>query len=437
MTATLLTVGDELLIGQVINTNAAWLGERLTAIGLHVNRVITVGDEDAEIHAGLQRGLADSEVLICTGGLGPTHDDVTKRAVAQALGRPLARRAELVDHLAERYRQRGRELPEAAYVMADVPRGFEALENPVGAAPGLWFRGAVPGVPGLRAIVIVPGVPFEMRAIMEASVLPRLVELQGESAIVQKTILTVGHGESDLAARLGDLDEWLGDGLRLAFLPNYGTVRLRITALGDDRSEAGSRLATFENFVRDRLGDAVFGEGDRSLEEVVGEMLRQRGLRLATAESCTGGRVADAITNVAGASGYYSGGVVVYGNPSKIDLLGVSRGALQEEGAVSEAVARQMAAGVREALKTDIGLSTTGIAGPSGGTPDKPVGTIWLGYADEGGTHAVRLHLTPDRTLNKRLSVTAALNLIRRQILRRDRQPGNHVRAPLAPENES
>src|SRR5690606_38504377 len=247
--------------------------------------------------------------------------------------------------------------------------------------------------------------------------------LNGEASIVQKTLLTVGRGEADLADSLGDLDAWLGPMLRLAFLPSYGVVKLRITALGTERAGAEARLAAFEAFVRERVGDLVFGEGDDTLEAAVGRMLRACGLTLATAESCTGGLLADRITNVPGSSDYYLGGAVVYGNQAKVDLLGVDGFVLAEHGAVSEPVARQLAEGARRRLGADLTVAVTGIAGPGGGTPEKPVGTVWLGYADAGGTHAVRVQFVTDRLLNKRLSVTAALNLVRRQVLRLDPAP--------------
>lgn len=420
MTATLLTVGDELLVGQVIDTNATWLGEQLSTIGVRVRRIVSVGDDAGDIVAAVELGVRDSDVLICTGGLGPTHDDITKRAIADALGRDLVRDPALLARLDAFYAARGRATPPASGVMADVPAGFDVLENTVGTAPGLWYRGPFDGVAGEHVVIILPGVPYEMRTLTQRSVLPRLVDLQGEAAVVQKTLHTVGRGESAIAEMLSELPERLSDRLKLAFLPRYGTVRLRITALGDSREEALARLADLEGYIREQLGDLVFGEGDVSLAAVVGEMLRQRGLRLALAESCTGGRIADTITNVPGASDYFLGGVVAYCNSAKAGRLGVDPKALRLHGAVSETVAAQMAAGVRERFGAEIGVSTTGIAGPGGGTEEKPVGTLWLGYADASGARATRLHMPGDRLQNKHLGVTAALNMVRRALLERD-----------------
>jgi nicotinamide-nucleotide amidase len=419
MNATLLTIGDELLIGQVVNTNVARLGEQLSALGVTVRRTAVVGDEMADIRGELRRSLGTSDLVLVTGGLGPTHDDITKKAIADELGRPLEFHEDLLAELKQKFDARGRPMAERNRVQAEVPAGFEALHNPVGTAPGLWFAGEIDGAE--RVIVVLPGVPHEMEALMREAVLPRLAARNGEAAIAQKTLLTVGIGESDLADALGDFDDRLGPDLHLAFLPSYGVVRLRITAFGAARSIAEARLADFEGYVRERAEDYLFGEGDDTLEATIGRMLRERGLTLATAESCTGGLLSHRITNIPGSSDYYCGGAVVYGNTQKIELLKVDTEMMATYGAVSDPVARQMAEGVRVRLNADLGISTTGIAGPGGGTPEKPVGTVWIGYADAAGTHAVHLRLTNDRLLNKRLSVTATLGLIRRQLLRRDR----------------
>ena len=419
MNATLLTIGDELLIGQVLNTNVARLGEYLSALGVTVRRTVVVGDEMADIRGELRRALDTTDVVLVTGGLGPTHDDITRQAIAEELGRPLEFREALFDELKKKFAARNRPMAARNRVQAEAPRGFEALHNPVGTAPGLWFAGDVDGAE--RVIVVLPGVPHEMERLMQDAVLPRLASRNGDAAIAQKTLQTVGIGESDLADALGDFSDRLGPDLHLAFLPSYGMVRLRITAFADTRAAAEARLSAFEGYVREHADEYIFGEGDDTLEGAICAMMQARGLTLATAESCTGGLLSHRLTNVPGSSSYYCGGAVVYGNTQKIDLLDVDREMIEAHGAVSEPVARQMAAGVRRRLNADLGIATTGIAGPGGGTPEKPVGTVWLGYADDAGTHAVLLRLTKDRLLNKRLSVTAALGLIRRQLLRRDR----------------
>ncbi|MEM8560043.1 MAG: nicotinamide-nucleotide amidohydrolase family protein, partial [Bacteroidota bacterium] len=276
----------------------------------------------------------------------------------------------------------------------------------------------------------MPGVPYEMEAITKTALLPKLRAAHDGLVILHRTLLTVGYGETMLAQQLGadkgDLIPFLGahdqggDHLGLAYLPGAGGVRLRLTAKGDDRAEAQARLDRFAAFVRDRLGDAIYGEGDDTLEAIVGAMLAERSLTLAVAESCTGGRVMEQLVKVSGASAYLRGGVVAYCNSVKRDLLGVDAATLDEHGAVSEPVVRQMAEGIRARTRADVAVSTSGVAGPSGGTPGKPVGTLWLAYADDAGTYAVRLQLAQNRALNIRLSTMAALNLVRRQLLRRD-----------------
>ena len=419
MTGHLLTVGDEILLGQIVNTNAAWLGEQLALAGVDVRRSETVGDEPDAITAALDRAYADgADLVVVTGGLGPTHDDVTKAAVAASFGRPLVHRPDLLADVEAKYTSRGLRMSDANRVLADVPEGFDALPNPKGTAPGLWGERTVDGID--QVVVVMPGVPYEMEAITEQHVLPRLLDRQ-DGVVLSRTLLTAGRGESDLSNQLGDLGATITDGLTLAFLPSLGTVRLRVTARGADRGAAQTALDRATDTIRTTLGDLVFGEGQTTLEAVVNDMLAERGLTLATAESCTGGAVAARVTSVPGASRVFRGAIVAYDNEVKERMLDVSPEVLAEHGAVSEAVARQMAEGVRSRLDAHVGIAATGVAGPSGGTPEKPVGTVWLAYADGETTHAVRLQFTPDREINVGLSTTAALDLVRRQLLRKER----------------
>ena len=416
MTGFLLTVGDEILLGQIVDTNAAWLGERLAAAGVDLQRSETVGDDRGQILGALGRATdAGAGVVVVTGGLGPTHDDITRACVAEASGRALEFRPEVLDQIRERYAGRGRTMPEIGRVMAEVPAGFDVLPNPKGSAPGLWGERDVGG--RTQVVAVLPGVPHEMKAIFEGSVLPRLIRRQ-DGVVLSRTLLTVGEGESDLSVRIRDVA--LPDGLRLAYLPSLGQVRVRVTARGPDRSAARRDLDAACDAIRETLGRLVYGEDDQSLEGVVLDALAEAGRTLAVAESCTGGALAARLTLVPGASRSFLGGVVAYANDAKVDLLGVDPAAIEAHGAVSEAVARQLAAGARERLGADVGVATTGIAGPTGGTPDKPVGTVWLAYDDGETQRAVRLRLTTDRAVNVALSATAALDLVRRQQLRRE-----------------
>lgn len=417
MTATICTVGDELLIGQVPDGNARWIGEHLTLAGVAVERMVTVGDDVSALREAIAAALAHSDVVVITGGLGPTHDDVTKAVVAEVLGCPLVPDADVLARITEKFEARGRPMPASNASLAEVPEGFEVLDNARGTAPGLWGTTEVSG--RARTVVMLPGVPYEMQALMDAYVLPRLREQRG-ATVAHRTLLTVGQGESQLAERIGSLDECLGPDVRLAFLPELGVVRLRLTAHGDDEEAARQRVEAAAGRLRSMLGDRVFGEGAETLEGVVGGMLAVRGLSVALAESCTGGAVTARLTRVPGASRYLRGGLVAYSNAVKRSPLGVEEKTLREHGAVSRAAAREMAERVREMLPADCGLAVTGVAGPTGGTPDKPVGTVWLAYADAGTTYATHLQLVEDREINIGLSTTAALDLLRRQLLRRD-----------------
>ena len=417
MKATILTVGDEILIGQIVNSNAAWLGEHLGLVGVEVARMETVGDDVQAISEAIGRGFETSDLVVVTGGLGPTHDDVAREAVAASFGVPLIFQPDVMAEVERVFVERQRALPETNRKLAEIPEGFEPILNPKGTAQGLWGEREVAG--RTQRIVVLPGVPDEMKAIMREHVLPRLAEMS-ERVVLHKTLLTVGQGESSLAEHIGDLSEVLTTGVSLAYLPGAGIVRLRVSARGDDRAAAQAGLDRAVERLRNDLGDRIFGEDSATLEGVLGDMLVERGLTIAVAESCTGGSVASRITRVPGSSRYFLGGVVAYDNRVKIRQLGVSEADLEEHGAVSGAVVRLMAKGVRDALGADIAVATTGIAGPDGGTPEKPVGTVWLGYADTHDTYAVRLQLSRDRAINIRLSTTAALNLVRRQLLRQN-----------------
>lgn len=415
MKAQILTIGDELLIGQTVDANAAWLGEQISLLGADIVRSTTVGDEARAIRTELDRAYEDANLIVTTGGLGPTHDDRTREVVADYFGVALREDDALLQQLRAYYGRRGRSFPAAARKIAQVPEGFELLENPVGTAPGLWH--AEVG----RMIAVLPGIPQEMQAIAEASLLPRLQAHSDLQTVVHRTLCTTGVGESSLQEKVGDLSDYLDDTLKLAYLPSTSGVRVRLTAYGTDRKAAQARIDRLERVLRDRVGRYIFGTGDDKLEAVLGEMLRAHGSTVATAESCTGGLVAHRLTNVSGSSDYFLGSVVAYANPVKVNVLGVDSTVLETHGAVSEPVARQMARGVRERLGADVGVATTGIAGPTGGTPEKPVGTIWIGYADASGTEARRLQFVEDRAVNKELFSTAALDMIRGQL--QHRQP--------------
>ena len=411
MKAQLLTIGDELLIGQTTNTNAAWLGQRLSTLGVRVGRTVTVGDERAIMLEELDRAFADARLVVCTGGLGPTHDDLTRDVVAEYFDAPLRPNDDLLDRVRRYYEQRGREMPDAAPALAQVPDGFEILQNPVGAAVGLWHEAA-----DGRLIAILPGIPAEMKAIFDAAVEPRLEAQPGVGEVHHRTLVTAGIPETRLQERLGDLSDALRDDVHLAYLPSTSGVRLRLSA-DAEQTRAAARLDEVEAAIRERAGKYVIGTGDVTLETVLGDLLRERDATIAAAESATGGLIGHRLTGVSGSSDYFLGSVVAYANSVKQNVLGVEEETLRKHGAVSEAVAIEMAEGTRTSLDATVGISTTGIAGPTGGTPDKPVGTVWVGYADDSGADARRFQFVEDRSLNKELFASAALERARRGLL--------------------
>lgn len=412
MRAVIITIGDELLIGQVLNSNAAWLGEQLNLIGIDVVRTAVVGDDLEEIRKVLADALADADIVITTGGLGPTHDDLTREALAESFGVDLRIDEGVFDAVRERFSSRGRRMPESNRRQAMVPEGFAILPNAAGTAPGLWHVDETG-----RMLIVLPGVPHEMKGLFTTQVQPLVLGRSDLRVIEHRTLRTAGIGESTLQEKIGDLEDVLPEAVRLAFLPGTAGVRLRLTAFGETRDDVHEALEETERALRERIAQYIYSSSDESLEEVVGRMLLDHDLTIAVAESCTGGHVVHQITNVSGSSAYLIGGVVAYSNQVKTQMLGVDEHVLASNGAVSRQVAEQMAAGVRRRLQADIGVSTTGIAGPTGGSPDKPVGTVWIGYSDKEGTESKLLRLAHERLLNKELTTTLLLEYVRRNLL--------------------
>ncbi|MBT8400852.1 MAG: competence/damage-inducible protein A [Rhodothermia bacterium] len=410
MRASIVSVGDELLIGQVVNTNAAWLGEFLSGLGINPVRIAAVGDVVDEIVEEIRNAFRTVDAVIITGGLGPTHDDVTRDAVADFLGVELHFHESWFRLIEKRFSRRGMSVPERNRSQALVPEGVEIVPNDQGTAPGfwrLWKEGEVD-----KVLVVMPGVPFEMEAQMRDHVAPRLRPLV-RSRIRHVTLRTAGIGESHLQEILTPVVTGLPDSIRLAYLPSLYGVRLRVSqAIGREEGDNGDFESTVDQ-IRRVAADYIYGEGDDTLGAVVGRMLNERGLRLGTAESCTGGSVCDRLTDVPGASAYVAGGVIAYCNGVKVDTLGVDPEILERDGAVSEEVARQMAVGALGVTGADVTVSSTGILGPSGGTRDKPVGTVWIACAVAGRSDTQLLRLGRDRLKNKRRATAAVLNMIR------------------------
>jgi nicotinamide-nucleotide amidase len=415
MDCEVVAIGSELLLGQVVDTNSSWIGERLAAAGVACYLQVKVGDNHDRIVAALRSALERADAVICCGGLGPTQDDITREAIAEVMGVPLRRDPAIEAGLKERFR--GREVPPSNYKQADVPEGASPIVGPTGTAPGLICP--VSGPSGVRVVYAVPGVPVEMREMVDGVVIPDLVSRSGQEVTIRSRFLRVwGVPESAVAAivapRFAALE---GQGTTIAFLASVTEgVRVRITtrARGQDAAEAsaaaGRALDAEEAELRALLGDAVGGVDEEGLEVVVGRYLAEAGLRLAVAESLTGGMVAGRLTSVPGASAWFAGGVVPYGEHVKRSLLGVGPGPV-----VSEQAAGQMARGVARLLEADVGLSLTGVAGPAL-QDDQPVGTVFVGLSGPWGFKVTALALTGHRQLVRERAVTSALDVLRRAL---------------------
>jgi competence/damage-inducible protein CinA-like protein len=411
MKAEIITIGDELLIGQVVNTNQAFIAEKLNGIGIEIDRMTTVGDQPASVLDAFRWAWERQDVVIVTGGLGPTHDDITKKAVCSFFETDLVSDAQVREHIVHLLQTRNIAWTPSAEEQTMVPRTSTVIPNPVGTAPGMLFEHQQ------RRFIVLPGVPYEMTEMMVRTVIPLLASHVEGSVIRHRTLRTSGIAESILARQLGNIDDILG-GARLAFLPSPTGVRLRIDVHGLDERSAMTAIAEVEKRILDKVGKYVYGTEDEELEDVIGRLLTERRLTLAVAESCTGGMIADRVTNVSGSSAYFERGIVAYSNTAKTELLGVPKELIQQHGAVSREVAEAMAAGIRKIANTDVAISTTGIAGPTGGTPEKPVGLVWIGYADATENLALRFNFGDNRHRTKERASTAALELIRRRLLR-------------------
>ncbi|MCY4232334.1 MAG: competence/damage-inducible protein A [Bacteroidetes bacterium] len=414
LSANIITVGDELLIGQVVDSNAAYIASELTKIGVIVSYSLTIHDHLTTIATAIDRSLNQCPLTIVTGGLGPTPDDLTRESTASLLGVSLKTDSEVLAAIHNRFAILGREVPRGSERVAQVPEGFETLSNSLGTAPGLWHQRQDGNI-----VVLLPGVPHEMKAIFSTHVIPRITHLQGREMIAQRTLKVAGIGETIIQHRMEAIAHVIGHDLMIAYLPGLYGVRVRLTVRGDN---ANKRLNDAENFIRKELGATIFGSDEDTLESVLGELLKYQGKTIAVAESCTGGLVLNHLTNVPGASDYVLGGVIAYSNRIKQHQLGVDENTLKQHGAVSELVALQMAEGIRNRFCSDVGLSVTGISGPTGGSDIKPVGLVWIGYADAEGAFAVKRQFGDDRSLNKQRSALAVLDLGRKTLLKRSNQ---------------
>ncbi|MCK5857324.1 MAG: competence/damage-inducible protein A [Bacteroidales bacterium] len=407
----IISIGDELLIGQVINSNATWMGQKLSSLGMKINRMEAVADTRDAITNALENAARNARVVLVTGGLGPTKDDLTKEVVCDFFDSNLVLDENVRRHVEIFFEKRGFDLTKLNFWQAMVPDNCQVIPNAVGTAPGMHFE------KDNVHYLFMPGVPMEMKHIMESWALPFFKELCQPEAFVQKTVLTHGMGESFLADKIEGWESELPEKFSLAYLPSPGRVRLRISARGDDEQDLQRELDNQIEKLHAEIGLLIYGYDDDTLEELVGKLLLKNNLSLSTAESCTGGMIAQKITSIAGSSQYFKGSVVAYSNEIKEQILSVRFEDLEKYGAVSEVVVLQMAENMRNMYSTDYALAVSGIAGPGGGTPEKPVGTVWISIAGPQGSKAQKFLFGGERVRNIDWAYQTALNMLRLELL--------------------
>lgn len=412
MNCVLISIGDELLIGQTINTNAAWLGEQLNLLGFKVIAGLVIPDDKIAIKNALN-DFSSADLIIMTGGLGPTKDDITKHTLCTYFDTELKRNIEIESKIIAYFQSRELPILQTNKDQALLPEACEVLPNSRGTASGMWFE------KNNTIYVSLPGVPYEMKALITECVMPKLLSRnKDENMLVHRTVRTHGMGESFLAEVIKDWEDNLSvDDIKLAYLPSPGIVKLRLSLVGKDGNKIVATLNKHIDLLNKIIPDQVYGYEDDTMEGVVGDLLTAQNASVSTAESCTGGAVAKMITSVSGSSNYFEGSVICYSNICKINQLHVQENALQNHGAVSQEVVEQMAIGVKRKLNTDYGLATSGIAGPTGGTPEKPVGTIWIALATKTGVISKKLNLGYSRDRNIHVTSLSALNILRLDLL--------------------
>ncbi len=414
LNASIITIGDELLIGQTIDTNSAFIAQELNRIGVWVHRRVAVGDVYDDIWNALDEEAARSRIVIITGGLGPTADDITKPLLCRYFGGKMVVNQDVLAHvhyLFEKVYRRPGPILERNLKQAEVPDVCTVLHNARGSAPGMLFR------KNDTVFISLPGVPHEMKGLITNQVIPVLKETFKMPAVLHRTAFTAGQGESMIAEQLVDFERALPAHVKLAYLPNYGMVKLRLTTRGENSEALSAEIDTYFRQLLEKVKPWLVAEDDAGLEVVIGRVLQQQNKTMGTAESCTGGYIAHLVTSIAGSSAYYKGSIISYANQVKEDVLGVQEQTLRTEGAVSEQTVREMVKGALEQLKTDYVVATSGIMGPGGGSEEKPVGTVWIAVGDATRIETLQLHLRFDRQRNIAMTASQALNFLRKFIL--------------------
>ncbi|MCW3463861.1 CinA family nicotinamide mononucleotide deamidase-related protein [Chitinophaga nivalis] len=411
ITTSIITIGDELLIGQTIDTNSAWIAQQLNAMGIWVHRRVAIGDIKKDILEALEREAAVSDIVLITGGLGPTADDITKPTLCEYFNTRLVQDEGALRNVLHIFESRGLPMLQRNVDQSMVPEACTVIQNRRGTAPGMWFEKEG------KIYVSMPGVPHEMQGIMEDYVLPQLGTHFQTPAVLHQTLVTSGMGESFVAERLTAFEAGLPPYIKLAYLPSYSLLKLRLTAFGDDKVVTAAALSIQFQELKKLLADITVADQDISIGEVLGLLLKEKGKTVGTAESCTGGQISSWITAIPGSSAYFKGSAVTYANETKIKLLGVKPETLAAHGAVSEETVREMLAGALRLLETDYAIAVSGIMGPDGGTPEKPVGTVWMAVGDNNRTVTVKHRLRYDRDRNIQMTAVFAMNELRKLIL--------------------
>lgn len=411
MKATILCIGDELLIGQTLNTNTQWISQKMNEIGVDVIHHITLSDEASDISTELTNALKVSQLVLITGGLGPTSDDITKDVLAAYFGSKLVLNETAYENIKRIFLSRNREMNDTTKLVAYLPDNCIPIQNSLGTAAGMLFR------KDEKIIISMPGVPYEMKAMIEDDVIPYLKKEFELPVILHRTILTAGVGETQLADKLVNFENQKDNRIKLAYLPNVGIVRLRLTVKGTNISELTTIIEKAKEDVVHAVSEHVFGFENDLLQEKIGQLLISKKLQLGIAESCTGGYIGHLITSVPGSSAYFKGSLVTYANEAKQQILGVSEHTLNKFGAVSEQTVSEMLSGVLDKLNVDIAVAVSGIAGPDGGTEDKPVGTVFIGVSNKSKQIIKRVSLTNNRERNIKLTGIIAIVLLRKFLL--------------------
>lgn len=409
MELSIIAIGDELLIGQVTDTNSGWIARNVNPLGWRVKSTRVIGDDATQIREAIESAFSETDLVLTTGGLGPTKDDITKQTLMEIFGGEMIHDKATEANVLEVVEKRHLRINPLTLAQADVPSSCRVIQNKVGTAPIMWFE------KDGKVLISLPGVPFETETMMTQEVIPQIKQrFCSEDSIEHRTFVVIGYAESALAIKLEEFENTIPDNIKLAYLPKPGIIRLRLTGTSKDGAELSRQLNALTKSLTDVLGDAIVSYEDKPIEAIVGDELRRRGMTMATAESCTGGNIAHTVTLIAGSSDYYKGTVVSYSNEIKQNVLGVKTETLAENGAVSEPTVREMVEGVAKVMNVDCAIATSGIAGPAGGSPEKPVGTVWMAVKVGERVETECKHFPGSRSrVIERATMTALINLLK------------------------